>query len=114
LIFSPFRLTLSLDLGLEGVSYGEGFHPNAPNALGYLICKYLRAAGVEKGGTHLPRHSCAAHLQEGGADIRYIQKLLGHASLETTTIYTEMSVEALRRVYSACHPAEMSWKGRGR
>jgi len=91
--------------------YGEGFHPNA---LGYLIGKTLRAAGVEKGGAHLLRHSCAQHLLEGGADIRYIQKLLGHASLETTAIYTEMSVEALRRVYSACHPAETRWREKGR
>lgn len=91
--------------------YGEGFHPNA---LGYLIAKHLRAAGVGKGGAHLLRHTCAQHLLEGGADIRYIQKLLGHASLETTAIYTEMSVEALRRVYSACHPAETRWREKGR
>lgn len=91
--------------------YGAGFHPNA---LGYTIRKRIRAAGIEKGGAHLMRHSCAQHLLEGGADIRYIQKLLGHASLETTAIYTEMSVEALRRVYSACHPAEKRWKEKGR
>lgn len=91
--------------------YGAGFHPNA---LGYTIQKRLRAAGVEKGGAHILRHSCAQHMLEGGADIRYIQKLLGHASLETTAIYTEMSVEALRRVYSACHPAERRWKQKGR
>ena len=89
--------------------YGQGFHTNA---LGYLVRKYLRAAGIEKGGPHLVRHTCAQHLLEGGADIRYIQKLLGHASLETTAIYTEMSVEALRRVYLACHPAETRWKER--
>jgi len=91
--------------------YGEGFHPNA---LGYLIRKAMRAVGIEKGGAHLIRHTCAQHLLEGGADIRYIQKLLGHASLETTAIYTEMSVESLRRVYSACHPAETRWKEQGR
>ena len=90
--------------------YGEGFHPNA---LGYLIGKHLRAAGIRKGGAHLIRHTCATHLLEGGADIRYIQKLLGHASLETTAIYTEMSVEALRSVYKACHPAEKRWKDKG-
>lgn len=83
--------------------YGDGFHPNA---LGYLIQQYLRAAGITQGGSHLLRHTCATHLLEGGADIRYSQKLLGNASLETTVICTEMSVEALRRVCSACHPAE--------
>lgn len=91
--------------------YGTGFHPNA---LGYLIAKTMRAAEIDRGGAHLLRHTCAQHLLEGGADIRYIQKLLGHASLETTAIYTEMSVEALRRVYSACHPAETRWKEKGR
>jgi integrase/recombinase XerD len=91
--------------------YGAGFHPNA---LGYLVGKHLRAAAIEKGGPHLIRHTCAQHLLDGGADIRYIQKLLGHASLETTAIYTEMSVEALRRVYSACHPAERRWREKGR
>jgi len=108
------RPRLEIDHGVRTLfltGYGAGFHPNA---LGYLIAKYLRGGGVEKGGAHIIRHTCAQHLLEGGADIRYIQKLLGHASLETTAIYTEMSVEALRRVYSACHPAETRWREKGR
>lgn len=87
--------------------YGEGFHPNA---LSYLIRKHFRTADIAKGGAHLLRHTCATHLLEGGADIRYIQKLLGHASLETTAIYTEMNVESLRQVFAACHPAEKRWQ----
>ena len=59
------------------------------------------------------RHTCAAELLEGGADIRFSQKLLGHASLETTAIYTEMNVESLRQVFSECHPAEKRWRERG-
>ena len=106
------RLQIEHSVGtLFLTGYGEGFHPNA---LGYLIAKTMRAADIEKGGAHLIRHTCAQHLLDGGADIRYIQKLLGHASLETTAIYTEMSVESLRRVYSACHPAETRWKEKGR
>jgi len=107
------RPRLELDPGVRTVfltGYGEGFHSVA---LGAAIRKYLRAADVAKGGAHLLRHTCATHLLEGGADIRYIQKLLGHASLETTAIYTEMSVEALRQVFEACHPAEKRWKERG-
>jgi integrase/recombinase XerD len=87
--------------------YGHGFHPNA---LGALIRKHLRTVGIAKGGSHLLRHTCATHLLEGGADIRFIQKLLGHASLETTAIYTEMNVESLRQVFTACHPAEKRWQ----
>jgi len=59
------------------------------------------------------RHPCAIHLREGGADIRFIQKLLGHAGLETTAIYTDMNVESLRQVFSGCHPAEKRWCERG-
>lgn len=87
--------------------YGEGFHPSA---LGTHIRKYFRKAEIMKGGAHLLRHTCATHLLDGGADIRYIQKLLGHASLETTAIYTEMNVESLRQVFEDCHPTEKRWK----
>jgi len=89
--------------------YGEGFHPNS---LGYVIRKYLRAAGIGKGGSHLIRHTCATHLLEGGADIRYIQQLLGHACLDTTSVYTRVSIESLKRVHQSCHPAEVSWRKR--
>ena len=54
--------------------------------------------------------SLVPHMHEGGADIRFIQKLLGHASLETTAIYTEMNVESLRQVFASCHPTEKRWK----
>ncbi len=50
------------------------------------------------------------HLLEGGADSRYIQTLLGRASLETTAISTEMNVESLRQVFTAFYPAEKRWK----
>ncbi len=55
---------------------------------------------------HLLRHTCATHLLEGGADIRYIQQLLGHEKLETTAIYTEVSIVQLQAVHARCHPAE--------
>jgi integrase/recombinase XerD len=83
--------------------YGEPFQKNR---LGDLVKKYVAKARIPiVGACHPFRHACATHMLENGADIRYIQALLGHADLSTTQIYTRVSIGKLREVHARTHPA---------
>ncbi len=81
--------------------------PINPDSLTEYARKYVKAAGVDKpGACHIFRHTMATLMHENGADIRYIQAILGHERLETTQIYTRTSLRKLLEVHGATHPAE--------
>ena len=84
--------------------YGEAFEKNR---LSDMVKKYVRHAGFAAGACHLFRHAMATHMLENGADIRYIQAILGHSELSTTQIYTHVSITKLKEIHAATHPARL-------
>jgi integrase/recombinase XerD len=96
LVVEPDDGTLFLTADGSGLS---------PDRLTQIARGYVKASGVDKqGACHLFRHTMATLMLDGGADIRYIQAMLGHAELSTTQIYTQVSIRALQAVHAATHP----------
>lgn len=84
---------------------GERF---TPNRLTQLVRDHVNAAGIGKtGACHLFRHTMATLMLENGADIRFIQAMLGHADLSTTQIYTQVSIRMLKDIHTATHPGRV-------
>jgi integrase/recombinase XerD len=84
--------------------YGEPFEKNR---LSDLVKGYMRAGGIAHGSCHAFRHAMATHMLEGGADIRFIQAMLGHSELSTTQIYTHVAIGKLQAVHALTHPAKL-------
>jgi integrase/recombinase XerD len=100
----PQLLAHSDERALFVTDYGEPFERNR---LSDLVKKYMRHAGIVHGSCHALRHACATHMLENGADIRFIQALLGHAELSTTQIYTQVAIGKLKEIHAATHPARL-------
>ena len=78
-----------------------------PNAVWQVVRKYSRAANIDRAvSTHTFRHSCATHMLRAGAPIRHLQEMLGHASVETTQVYTRLTITDLKAVHRRYHPRE--------
>jgi integrase/recombinase XerD len=97
----------------EGVLFlsnqGETF---SPNRLTQLVREYVAAADIGKSGScHLFRHTMATLMLEGGADIRFIQQMLGHVKLDTTQIYAQVSIRKLKEIHTLTHPARLDKPG---
>lgn len=99
------RPTLTSAESGDALFLDEFGRPLTPRYLSDLVRRYLDHAGVTtRGSCHVFRHAMATHMLDNGADIRHIQAMLGHARLETTQIYTRVSIAKLKQVHAATHP----------
>lgn len=84
--------------------YGEVLKPQS---ISLIVRNCRKAAGITKqGAAHIFRHTTATLMLENGADIRYVQEMLGHESLDTTKIYTKVAITRLKEIHQRTHPAE--------
>ena len=80
-----------------------------PHKVSRAVKKYVNQANIDKvGSCHLFRHTMATLMLENGADIRFIQQMLGHAMLSTTEIYTHVAIHKLKEIHTATHPARVA------
>ncbi len=83
-----------------------------PNSVWAVVKRCALASGIKKNTTtHTFRHTCATHMLKNGAPVRHLQELLGHESLESTQIYTHVTINDLKQIHAQYHPSETLSKG---
>lgn len=103
------RPALLLNLHEETLFLNDHGDPMSRDKLARVVKQHMKQAEINKTGScHLLRHAMATHMLDNGADTRFIQAMLGHADLSTTQIYTHVSVEKLKEIHAATHPAKLS------
>lgn len=102
------RPTLVVEPDDRTVFLSNAGEPFCLDHLSDLVRTHVDAAEIGKrGACHMFRHTMATLMLENGADIRYIQQMLGHADLKTTQIYTQVSIRQLKRIHAATHPGRL-------
>jgi len=100
------RLRRSIRAQLFLSKTGNGL---TPSGVSIMVREYLNLAGIHsRGACHMFRHSMATGMLENGADIRFIQEMLGHADLKTTQIYTHVNPIKLKQVHAHTHPSQVA------
>ena len=101
------RPALCFDPNEQRLFLTKAGEPFSASAMSLLVRQYVDKAQIGKTGScHLFRHTMATLMLENGADLRYIQAMLGHAKLDTTQIYTQVSIRKLKEIHEATHPAK--------
>ena len=99
------RIGFAIEPDPQNVFLEKNGQPLTPARLSRLVTKYIKQADIGKSGScHLFRHTVATLMLDNGADIRFIQQMLGHASILTTEIYTHVSIVKLKKIHEMTHP----------
>ena len=103
------RPELLLDIKEQTLFLNDYGEPFRDSKLGDKVKRYMKHADIDAPGScHLLRHACATHMLENGAEMRYIQALLGHADMRVTQLYAHVSIRKLADIHEATHPARLT------